>query len=328
MKTMVADRVGTLPVTSFRGMQPTGITICEKGRMFVCFPRWRDGVPYSVTEVLGDGSHKPYPDERTNRWENGDPLDAGRFVCVQAVLASCGKLYVLDTKNPSRREIIDIPAIYMYDLYNDQWVKTLRLTYSVLPHSYVNDLRVDELTGKIFLTDSGAPGLIVVDSETGENYRVLDRHPYTEAETDRLMPEGRRYDATVHADGIAIDRRQGILFFHALSGYTLYGIPIGQLVSRRIYEGTIFRMRTPATDGMIMDQRGYLYMGDLERNAIVYCKPGRTKIRTLAEGGDIRWPDSFAIYDGDLYFTNSRIPEAEGDISRMEFTVNKIKLPL
>lgn len=328
MKTMVADRVGILPVTSFRGIQATGITICEKGRMFVCFPRWRDGVPYSVAEVFADGSHKPYPDEQTNCWENGEPIDADRFVCVQSVVAYRGILYVLDTKNPSMREILDIPAIYIYDLRSDRWVKTLRLADSVHSDSYVNDLRVDELTGKIFLTDSGAPGLIVVDIETGENYRVLDRHPYTEAETDRLMPDGRRYDATVHSDGIAIDRRQGILFFHALSGYTLYGIPIGQLISRRIYEGTIFRMRTPATDGMIMDQRGYLYMGDVERNEIVYFKPGRTKIRLLAEGGDICWPDSFAIYDGYLYFTNSRIPEAVGDISQMEFTVNKIRLPL
>ena len=328
MKTMVADRVGALSVTSFRGIQATGITICEKGRMFVCFPRWRDGVPYSVAEVFGDGSHRPFPDLQSNSWENGDPLDPAKFVCVQSVVAYRGMLYVLDTKNPSMREIIDVPAIYVYDLRSDERVKTLRLTYSVHPQSYVNDLRVDEMTGKIFLTDSGAPGLIVVDIETGENYRVLDGHPYAAAETDHLITGGRRYDTTVHTDGIAIDRRQGILFFHALSAHTIYGIPIGQLVSRNIDEGEIFRMRTPATDGMIMDERGYLYMGDLERNAIVYFMPGRTKMRVLAEGGGICWPDSFAIYDGYLYFTDSRIPEAVGDISEMVFPVNKLKLPL
>lgn len=55
MKTTEADRVGIFPVTSFRGVQPTGIAICERGRMCVWFPRRRDGVSCSVAEIFGDG---------------------------------------------------------------------------------------------------------------------------------------------------------------------------------------------------------------------------------------------------------------------------------
>ncbi len=55
MKTTETDRVGILPVTSFRGVQPTGIAICERGRMCVWFPRRLDGVSCSVTEIFGDG---------------------------------------------------------------------------------------------------------------------------------------------------------------------------------------------------------------------------------------------------------------------------------
>lgn len=55
MKTTEADCVGILPVTSFRGVQPTGIAICERGRMCVWFPRWRDGVFCPVAEIFGDG---------------------------------------------------------------------------------------------------------------------------------------------------------------------------------------------------------------------------------------------------------------------------------
>ena len=55
MKTTETDRVGILPVTSFRGVQPTGIAICERGRMCVWFPRRHDGVSCSVTEIFGDG---------------------------------------------------------------------------------------------------------------------------------------------------------------------------------------------------------------------------------------------------------------------------------
>lgn len=73
-------------------------------------------------------------------------------------------------------------------------------------------------------------------------------------------------------------------------------------------------MKTPAPDGMIIDENGNLYMGDLENSSVVYLTPDRKEIRTLVQGGNISWPDTFAIYKDELYFTNSRIHEAVGDI--------------
>ena len=112
-----------------------------------------------------------------------------------------------------------------------------------------------------------------------------------------------------------------------MTGRTLYGIPVRQLIDRRIDEKKITKMKTPSPDGMIMDSRGNLYMGDLENNSIVYLTPDRKSIRTLASGKEISWPDTFSIHDGYLYFTNSRIQEAQGDISDMVFTLEKVKLP-
>lgn len=66
-------------VVSFKGIQVTGIGICEKGRMFVNFPRWRDGVPFSVVEVLKDGSHRAYPNNEMNEWENGNEISPDKF---------------------------------------------------------------------------------------------------------------------------------------------------------------------------------------------------------------------------------------------------------
>lgn len=314
-------------VVSFKGIQVTGIGICEKGRMFVNFPRWRDGVPFSVVEVLKDGSHRAYPNNEMNEWENGNEISPDKFVCVQSVVAYQGKLYVLDTKNPSMKQVLDVPTIYVFDLPTDTLYRTYKLADSTKQSSYTNDLRVDDKAGKIYLTDSGAPGLIVVDIESGENYRVLDGHPFTTAEVNHINAGGKGYDGTIHSDGIALDRKNDILYFHALTGYTLYGIPTSQLISRAIDEEKIFRMKTPAPDGMIMDEKGNLYMGDLEHNAVVYLTPDRKEIHTLVEGGNISWPDSFAIYDDELYFTNSRIHEAVGDITEMTFPVDKVKLP-
>lgn len=314
-------------VIAFKGIQVTGITMSEDGRMFVNFPRWRDGVPFSVAEVLKDGSYAPYPNQEMNTWENGNKVSPDKFICVQSVVAYKDKLYVLDTKNPSMKQTIDVPAIYVFDIRTNKLIKTYHLPDSTKQTSYTNDLRVDDKTGKIYLTDSGAPGLIVVDIESGENYRVLDEHPYTTAEVNHINAGGKGYDGTIHSDGIALDRKNDILYFHTLTGFTLYGIPTSQLISRKIDEKAIFSMKTPAPDGMIIDEKGNLYMGDLENNAVVYLTPDRQKIHTLVQGGNISWPDTFTIYNDELYFTNSRIHEAVGDISKMLFPVDKVKLP-
>lgn len=321
-----SNDVNLIPVTTFKGIQVTGITISDNGRMFVNFPRWRDGVAMSVAEVQKDGSYEPYPNREINTWDNGQEVSPDKFICVQSVVAFKDRLYVLDTKNPSMSKLIDTPTMYAYDTNTNKLVKAYPLSDSTKESSYTNDLRVDEKTGKIYITDSGAPGLIVVDIENGENYRVLDGHPFTTAEVNHIDAGGKGYDGTIHSDGIALDTKNDILYFHALTGFTLYGIPTEQLVSKEIDEEKIFRMKTPAPDGMIIDDKGNLYMGDLEKSSVVYLSPDRKKIHTLVQGGDISWPDTFTIYNGELYFTNSRIHEAVGDISDMTFPVFKVKL--
>lgn len=314
-------------VASFKGAQVTGVTVTDKGRIFVNFPRWREPIPCSVAEVGKDGGYTPYPDERANRWEKGMPGDGDAFVCVQSVVADGDRLYVIDTKNPMIGKTVAVPTLYVYDLNTDKLVRKYPLAESAKPGSYVNDLRVDCEHGKIYFTDSNEPGLIVLDMKSGENYRMLDNHLYTTAEQDHITVNGKRHDGKVHSDGIALDRKNNILYFHALTGKTLYGIPTRQLIDRRVDEGKISSMKTPFPDGMIMDDRGNLYMGDLEKGRIVYVTPDRKEIKVLASGDGISWPDTFSIHDGYLYFTNSRIQEATGDISNMEFTLKRVKLP-
>jgi hypothetical protein len=46
----------------------------------------------------------------------------------------------------------------------------------------------------------------------------------------------------------------------------------------------------------------------------------------FAEGEKIKWADTFSIYNNELYYTNSRINEANADISEMEFGIYRIVL--
>ena len=85
--------------------QVTGVTVSERGRTFVNFPRWTEDAPVSVAEVMKDGSLRPYPNEQWNAWRNvkRDELDpADHWVCVQSVVADCrGSVWVVDPAAPA-----------------------------------------------------------------------------------------------------------------------------------------------------------------------------------------------------------------------------------
>ncbi|AWG23138.1 hypothetical protein FFWV33_17185 [Flavobacterium faecale] len=315
-------------VAEFKGQQVTGIAIANSGRMFVNFPRWREGVESAVVEIDGN-KNKSYPNQEWNSWEIGQPVVADKFIAVQSVLAHDDKLYVLDTRNPQFKTVLDAPRVFVFDLKSN----TLTATYileknSFHPDSYINDLRVDG--DKIYFTDSGHAGLVVYNIATGTSKRILNDHFSTSAEVAYLTFAGTQWKRSVHSDGIELDVKNQRLLYHALTGYSLYSIPTASfdLDNKTEIEKTVrLESKTAAPDGMIFDNKGFLYYADLEKNKIDYRKPDGT-IHTLIEGVDVRWADSFSIYKDDLYYTNSRINEVTGPIDEMVFTINKIKLPL
>lgn len=340
-------------VITFLGMQPTGITISDTGRMFVCFPRWHDDLKFSVAEIIQEDVESPefpelnpvalplamptlkmfrinpYPDIFLNSWKPSDGTDISYFICVQSVIAYKDKLYILDTKNPNMGNVIDTPSIYVFDLETDRFEEVYRLSSSTYRNSYTNDLRIDEKLEKIYITDSGSPGIIVVDIETGDNWRVFDNDQFTTAQMDYLLLKGKpTYHGIIHSDGIALDTYNDVLYIHSLTSFNLYGIPTKQLVNSRVYRHDITQMNTPACDGMIIDDNGNLYMGDIEHNAILCIPYGTEKICTLVQDDIISWPDTFTIYDGYLYFTNSRISEVQANrkIDDMDFPVYRTRL--
>jgi len=319
-------------VASFKGVQVTGVTISENGRLFANFPRWRDSLPFSVVEIMPDGSYKPYPDTAWNNW-NGQPQE-NRFTCVQSVVAHGNSLFVLDPASPMFKGVIGNAVLYEFDLptntLKNKWVFDKQIAPS---KSYLNDLRVDDKTGRIYITDSGLGGIVVLYRNTGRMVRLLDNHPSTKSENIVLTIDGKQWlrngnRPQVHSDGIALYNDS--VYYHALTGYTLYRVPTSALTSESA--ATIASQvenlgKTPAPDGMIFDKAGNLYMADLERNAIVYRTPDG-KIKMLIESPEIKWADTFTIdKEGSLYFTTSRLHETNGNISNMEFNIYKIRMP-
>lgn len=317
-------------VAAFKGQQVTGVTVTDKGRVFANFPRWRDNVNNSVVEVLENGESKAFPNQKWNSWALGDTISDSIFVAVQSVVAFENTLYVLDTRNPLFKGVIGNPVIYAFDLSSNKLSKIYTINEdSFHKESYINDLRVDKKNGKIYFTDSGHAGLVVLDIDSGESFRVLDNHVSTLADADHLTFKNGIWKNTVHSDGIALDTQNDMLYIHALTGYNLYAVPTSALITgdkNNIEEHVKHIAKTPAPDGMIIDKSGNLFLADLENDKIMKYEIASGTMNTFAEGEAIKWADSFSIYNGELYYTNSRINEAKGDISEMVFSIKKIKI--
>ena len=321
-------------VFSFKGAQVTGVTVSDDGRMFANFPRWREGVAFSVVEILDDGTFKQYPNPDWNTWK-GSP-EPNQFTCVQSVVAHNGSLFVLDPSNPMFKGVLGNATLYEFDLATDQLKNKWEFDKSIAPEqSYLNDLRVDDRNQKVYITDSGLGAIVVLDLKTGKARRLLDQHSSTKAENVYLQIGGKKWlqngkQPQVHSDGIALNLEEGMLYYHALTGYTLYRIPVDALnnasLSREALEEKVEKLgKTPAPDGMIFDKRGNLYMADLENDAIVY-RTQAGDIKQLIRSNQIRWADTFTIFQDNLYFTTSRIHEAGPDVNKQVFGIYKVPL--
>lgn len=339
---------GTLPteerpdlheVAQFRGVQVTGVTIAKDGRIFANFPRWRSDVPFSVVEIMPDGTHRPYPNEIWNTW-NGKP-EKNHFTCVQSVYVHGNSLFVLDPSSPEMKEVVGKAKLYEFDLATNKLKKTYEFDETVAPKkSYLNDLRIDDDTKKIFITDSGLGGIVMVDMKSGEARRLLDKHPSTKSENVTLTVEKKEFltadgsKPQIHSDGLALSPVDNKLYYHALTGYTLYRVPVEALSSPAKDETQLVKKVeklgvTPAPDGMIFDKKGNLYMADLERNAVAYRTPGG-EMKILIQDERIKWPDTFAIdANNNLIFTDSLLQDAPAGkpVDEMTFKIYRVALP-
>jgi len=309
--------------------QVTGVTVSRDGRVFVNFPRWTEDSPVSVAEVLKDGSTRAFPDERWNAWRNArkDELNAREhWVCVQSVVADRqGNVWVLDAAAPGQGSLVPMgPKLVKIDLATNRAVLTVPFDETIAPQgSYLNDVRFSPDGRHAYITDSGAKGaLVVVDLSTGRSRRLLDGDPRTQPEKDVLVKADgqvlRRTDGRAvefAADGIALSPDGATLYWQAIKGKTLYGVPTAALVDPALppaqLSARVARVgdNGPA-DGLLIGRDGRMYVTAPEDDAVKVRDTVTAPLRVLVKDARLRWPDTMAEGpDGAVYVTSSRIQD-------------------
>jgi sugar lactone lactonase YvrE len=297
----------------------TGIAVSREGRIFVCFPRWSYEAGVSVAEVTGPDEIIPFPDTAWNTWTGAEP-PAEHFVCVQSVhIDKRGKLWILDAGSPGLKGVVSGGAkLLEADIARKNIIRTILFPEEVAPEaSYLNDVRVDADREVAYITDSGLGALIVVDLKTGRARRVLADHASTKAEDIVLKIDGREWRIEgrapqIHADGLALGPSGEYLYYHALTGRTLYRIPTHYLRDPVVSGANLAAhveslYETCAADGMGVGPDGYLYLTCVEDNAVKQFE-SLSHLRTVVKDSRLKWPDSIAWGpDGSMYITSSQI---------------------
>lgn len=307
-------------VASFDNQQVTGVGVSAKtGRVFVNFPYWSDDHFLSVAEIV-DGKPKAFPNED---WNKPGPADS-HFICVQSVVVDDqDNLWILDPAAPKMKEIVKGgPKLVKVDLKTNRVVQTIPFGEDVAPaKSYLNDVRIDTAANVAFLTESGKGAIIVVDLKSGKARRLLDGHKSTQPEKEvkltvdgkQLVDQEKKSAPQIASDGIALDTKKGYLYYHALTGRTLYRIKTAALTDDKMSKSDLESKvetvaQTAPPDGMLEAPDGSVYLTDLEGNAISRWDAAANKVTQVITDKRLLWPDTLAWGpSGVLYVTASQI---------------------
>ncbi|MDB6147865.1 MAG: hypothetical protein JWO45_1529 [Spartobacteria bacterium] len=292
-------------IASFPNQQVTGVAVSKAGRIFVNFPDWSDDHTISVAELI-DGKPKPFPDDQRNQ---PGPADS-HFICVQSVyIDAADNLWILDPAAPKMKEIVpNGPKLIKVDLRTNQVVQTIPFGGDVAPKkSYLNDVRIDTGADVAFITDSGLGAIVVVDLKSGKARRLLEEDKSTKAESSvkltvdgrELIDQEKKTAPQIHSDGIALDAKNDYLYYHVLTGHTLYRIKTVYLKdpngSKRDLEAKVEKVvQTPAPDGMLESPNGDVYLTAIEENAIVRFEAASNRIATVIRDKRLSWPDTLS----------------------------------
>jgi sugar lactone lactonase YvrE len=345
------------PVAYFNGAMPTGVTVSQKGRIFINFPKWGDDVPFTVAEIR-DGKAVPYPDEAMNQTNEEDP--AAALVSVQSVVVDpADRLWILDTGSPLFQPTkYGGPKLVCVDLATNRIVKKILLPQDVaLPTTYLNDVRFDLRRGSegmAFITDSaqkGPNGIIVVDLASGKSWRRLHDHPSTKAEElPSFLPivEGRPFlehqpngivkqGAGMGSDGIAISADGARLYYCPLGSRRLYSVDTDALADRSLEDSDAGATVTDegdkggASDGLESDAAGNIYATNYEHNSIMRRHLGGMW-ETVVHDSRLLWPDTLSLAtDGYLYVTANQLHRQARfhkgrDLRRRPYTLFRIRV--
>lgn len=319
------------PVLKSESLVFNGIARTRDGRLFSPFQRQQKDRGIQLGEWI-DGRPQAYPDAAWNGWKTGE--DASKaFVGANAIrIGPDGDLWVVDkgTAELGGAPLPGGPKLVQIDLSANRVRKVFPLEAATTPKSFIDDFRFNGR--KVYLTDAGQPGIIVLDLDDGSLRRVLDGHPSTVAQRpltgeNKVLLSEKGEPIAIHADQLEVSPDGKWFYYQACTG-PLYRIETRWLDDKAVSDAergkhvTLFAA-TVATGGTAIDGDGNLYASDTDALRILKFAPDGTQ-STLVQDSRLVWGDAMWIdEEGGLW-----IPAAQMNRSRaMNGGTSRIAFP-
>jgi len=202
----------------------------------------------------------------------------------------------------------------------------------------VDDLRFHG--DMLYVTDAGAPGLILLSQKTGQGRRVLDgdssttaRRPMLGEGKKMLKPDGS--DVKLHADQMEVSPDGQYFYFQTAAG-PMYRVETKYLdnpntSSADIAKQVKYFFNSPTCGGTAIDADGNLYVADANEKRVLRVTPtGQSS--TLVQSPDLIWVDAMWIdRAGNLWMPVPQMNRTAGfqkGVETVKFPVQLYKLPI
>lgn len=314
-----------------------GVAVTPDGRIFAALARIDGSAGPRVVEIW-DGQPASFPDAAWNAY--GDGSDPTRtLVWVNSLrIGPEGDLWLVDTGAPGFGKAMRPGGckLVQVDVAHSRVRRTVPLDAMLTPSSFVDDVRFNG--PRAYLTDAGAPGLIVLDLATGTGRRVLEGHPSVTAARP-ISAEGRIVHGPdgnpvfVHADQLEVSPDGAWLYYQACTG-PLYRIPTRLLdepgtTAAALAEAVAIVADTPPTGGTAIAADGTIFVSDTDTQRIVRIAPDGTS-STLIQDPRLLWVDAMWLdATGRLWMPAAqlnRLPVFQGGASRVRFPMQVFTL--
>ncbi|MFE1603013.1 SMP-30/gluconolactonase/LRE family protein [Methylobacterium sp. ID0610] len=282
-----------------------GVAVTPEGRIFAALARIDGSAGPRVVEIR-DGRPVPFPDEGWNTWAEGaDPTRT--LVWVNSLrIGPDGDLWLVDTGSPGFGRSMRPGGckLVQVDVVGARVRRAIPLDGLVTPTSFIDDVRFNGSLA--YLTDAGAPALVVLDLATGRGRRVLEGHASVTAARP-ISAEGRivrgpdGVPVLVHADQLEVSPDGAVLYYQSCTG-PLWRVPTRLLddpgtAPASLAASVAIVADTPPTGGTAIAADGTLFVSDTDAQRILRIAPDGTA-STLIQDPRLLWVDAMWIDAG------------------------------
>lgn len=296
---------------------PAGLTMTPRGDLIISLHQAFLPVD-RVIRITKEGEISPFPNAAiaSNTEQHNSPywLDSVQGLeCDDA-----GIVWMVD--NGRRGE--SIPKLFAWDTRKNQLHRIIYLpSPTTLKTSFLDDLAIDPEEPFVYICDPANgtdAGLLVIDLSSGLARRVLQGH-HSVIPDPRLQLaidgnpvvvrglDGSAVEFQTGINPITIDRKGEWLYFGPRTGTTLYRIQAEHLRNNDLTAVELASRvegyaEKPICDGISIDVKDNIYVGDLSRKAIGVIDAKDRKYRLYSEDPRFLWIDGFCFgTEGKLY---------------------------